>query len=309
MKYLTDPTHRVFARGAAGAVAVLAITFAVERLSPPLGTGALPPLTPVETPAAALHVAHARSLDRLFDSIGFAPLKTGHATPVPALLLRNLPRGFDEESDNALRKRRFIRVLLPIVLQVNRTIARQRALVGRLEQRSRNGAAFSARESRWLEALAKLYRTQPEDWKTLRLRVAPIPPSLAIAQAAAESGWGSSRFAREGNALFGQWTLGNKRGLKPKRRDEGKTHGIKTYNRLIDSVWDYARNLNTHRAYRRMRSLRAGGSTRGTQLAPELNAYSEKGAEYVALIHRIIAKNGLSRLDGLSLARTPPPGF
>jgi len=308
-RFLTDPTHRTLAGGAAGAIAIFAITFAIEWLSPPLGADAMPPLIPVEAPAVALQVDHARALDRLFDRIGFTPTKSARAAPVPPLLLRSLPRGFGEENDDTLRKRRFIRVLLPIVLRVNRIVARQRVVVERLAQRSRRGAALSAREWRWLGAVANFYRTQPNNWRVLFLRVAPIPPSLVIAQAAAESGWGTSRFAREGNALFGVWTMAADGGLKPRRRDEGKTHHIKTYDRLIDSVWDYARNLNTHRAYRDLRQRRAAGVASGVQLAAELDTYSEKGVKYVALIRQIMAENDLARLDGLSLARRPPPGF
>jgi Bax protein len=309
MKYLTDPTHRALAAGGVYAVAVIAVAFAIVRLAPPLGTGALPPLGPTEAPAVTLDVDRAASLDALFDKIGYAPLRSGRAQEVPPLLLRVLPRGFGRDGGDALRKRRFIGVLLPIVLRVNRIIADQRALLERLERRSRRGGALSAREWRWLGVLAELYRTEPDNWPALRRRVAPIPPSLAIAQAAAESGWGSSRFASEGNALFGQWSVTPGRGLKPARRDAGKTHRVKAFNRLIDSVWDYVRNLNSNGAYRELRGLRSAGNASGQQLAAGLEPYSQQGPVYVALIRRIIAGNGLARLDRLKLARRPPPGF
>ncbi len=309
MKRLTHPTHRVLAAGLAGSVAVLAIAVAALRLSPPLGNGVLPPLNPVEAPAVALYVDHAVSLDRLFDGLGYAPWRRGRAGRVPALLLRTLPRGFDQDGDAALRKQRFIRLLLPLVLRVNRTLERQRAMMETLAGRSRRGESLSFREASWLEALATLYRTAPGDWRRLRRRIAPIPPSLAIAQAAAESGWGSSRFAREGNALFGQWKFTPGRGLTPARRDQDQTHSIAAFNRLIESVWSYARNLNTHAAYRDWRGLRADGTLGSELLTAGLESYSQQGAAYVALIRRIIAENGLARLDGLKLAERPPPGF
>jgi len=309
MKILTDPTHRALAVGGMCAVGVIAAAVAIVIISPPLGTGTLPPLRPVEAPAAPLSVDHAVSLDRLFDSFGYAPLQNGRAKAVPLVLLRELPRGFDHIGKEELRKRRFIRALLPIVLKVNGTIEDQRIQVERLAQRSRQGRSLSPREWRWLGVLAELYRTEPDNWRVLRQRVAPIPPSLAIAQAAVESGWGSSRFAREGNALFGQWSFSPGRGLKPARRHPDKTHRVKAFNRLIDSVWDYARNLNAHDAYQELRRLRSSGKASGMRLAAGLKSYSQKGVAYVALIRRIIAENGLARLDGLMLAKQPPPGI
>lgn len=309
MKRLTDPTHRVLAAGLAGAGVVLAIAVAALRLSPPLDNGVLPPLNPVEAPAVALHVDRAASLDRLFDGLGYAPLQGGRTDRVPALLLRTLPRGFDRDGDAQLRKQRFIRLLLPLVLRVNHTLERQRAMMEKLAGRSRRGEPLSPREAAWLEALATLYRTAPGDWRRLRRRIGPIPPSLAIAQAAAESGWGSSRFAREGNALFGQWKFTPGRSLTPARRGPGRTHSVEAFNRLIESVWGYARNLNTHAAYREWRGLRADGTLGSELLTAGLDSYSQQGAAYVALIRRIIAENGLARLDGLKLADRPPPGF
>lgn len=307
---LTDPTHRVLAMGGVCAAAVIAVAAAIVHVSPPLDGGALPPLHPVVAPAAGLSVGRAASLDGLFETLDYAPLREGQLHPVPALLLRTLPRGFERDGEEAIRKRRFVRVLLPIVLRVNATIENQRTMVEHLARRSRAGRPMTAREWRWLGVLAELYGTEPDNWPVLRRRVAPIPPSLAIAQAAVESGWGSSRFAREGNALFGQRTFGDEpRALKPARRDAKKTHRVRAFDRLIDSVWAYARNLNAHPAYRELRRLRAAGKAAGAQLAATLVTYSQKRAAYVALIRRIIAENGLARLDGTKLAPKPPPGF
>jgi Bax protein len=112
---------------------------------------------------------------------------------------------------------------------------------------------------------------------------------LAIAQAAAETGWGTSRFARKANALFGQWTYDATEGLKPKDADPGTRHAIKRYDRLLGSAWDYARNLNTNAAYRGLRQLRSKGRTSGTALA------------YVTLLRRIIAQNHRAQLDKTTL--------
>lgn len=310
MNLSNDPTRRALVLGGVSAIGVIAAAFAVLRLAPfGVGVGPLPPLRAVEAPAAGVSIDRTAALDHLFDSIGYAPLRNGHTAKVPPVLVRALPRGFEKDGDEAARKRRFIRLLVPIVLRVNHTIERQRGTLERLARRIEQGRRLSAREWRWLGLLAEHYRTKPDDWRTLRLRVAPISPSLVVAQAAVESGWGSSRFALHGNALFGQWSYSGKGGLKPRRRDEGKSHTVKTYHRLIDSVWDYARNLNTHRAYRELRRLRAAGHTDGRRLAAGLGRYSQKRGTYVALIRRIIAENRLSVLDRLSLAEKPPQGI
>ena len=120
---------------------------------------------------------------------------------------------------------------------------------------------------------------------------------MAIAQAATETGWGTSRFARKANALFGQWTYDAKEGLKPTDADPGTRHTIKRYDRLIDSAWDYVRNLNTNAANRGLRQPRAKGETSGTALAGTLEKYSERGIKYVTLLRTVIAQNRLAQLN------------
>ena len=199
------------------------------------------------------------------------------------------------------KKALFIRTLLPLILHVNRTIAAQRKTLREILRRKEQGFNLTRRERAWMERLAKLYRTEPENIDALLRRVAPVPPSLAIAQAATETGWGTSRFAREANALFGQWTFDKDKGLKPKDADPGTRHAIKRYDRLLGSAWDYARNLNTHRAYVGLRQSRAKGVTEGKALAETLGKYSEKGVEYVKLLRQVIDQNGLAPFDGAKL--------
>jgi Bax protein len=129
-----------------------------------------------------------------------------------------------------------------------------------------------------------------------------IPPSLALAQAAEESGWGTSRFALEGNALFGQWTFAVKGALVPKNRDAGKAHRVRAFTSLLDAVRAYVRNLNTHKAYRHFRRERqalrqADRQLAGTVLARTLSSYSERGNKYVRTIQSIITGNQLQNLD------------
>jgi Bax protein len=132
-----------------------------------------------------------------------------------------------------------------------------------------------------------------------------IPVSLAIAQAAKETGWGTSRFAQEGNALFGQWTWSGE-GLKPKDAGEDKSHKVMKFNVLQASVRAYQRNLNTHSTYKDFRKARAefrdlGKSLDSLELSKYLNKYAETGNQYVEVLQKIILQNKLKDFDDAKL--------
>ena len=136
----------------------------------------------------------------------------------------------------------------------------------------------------------------------MSLSVDIIPPSLAIAQSAEESGWGTSRFAREGNALFGQKTWKKGKGIVPKKRAIGKKYKVRSFEHLIDGVHSYARNLNGHFAYKIFRAKRANLRKNGLRidwlsLADTLFSYSERGDDYIQTIKRIIVENRLAVFD------------
>ena len=144
-----------------------------------------------------------------------------------------------------------------------------------------------------------------KDLSLLKIRMDEIPVSLAIAQAAKETGWGTSRFAQEGNALFGQWTWSGE-GLKPKEADETKGHKVMKFNVLQASVRAYQRNLNTHRSYKNFRLARAELRDRGAQLdsiilSKFLNTYAETGDKYVDVLQKIIKQNNLKDFDDSKL--------
>lgn len=217
------------------------------------------------------------------------------------MMVRELPDRIDKFVDTNARKRLFIRTVLPLILRVNAQIADQRKTLLSLLDKQRGGPPLTRREARWLSHIAAHYRTRPDRTATLRRRIAPVPPSLAIAQAAIETGWGSSRFAQDGNALFGQWTFTKGEGLKPRDAASDSTHAVKSYDRLVASAWDYARNLNSNAAYRALRDARAGGEQTGLQLAGYLGRYSERGQAYVDLLRDIIRQNDLALLDTAKL--------
>ena len=280
-----------------------------------LGAGLLAYATRPSIPAKAavaprLHavsVADVDALARTLEAAGLlAALQSGTVQALPRLGLSRIPRRWTELGDVDKRKRLFIATMLPLVLAANESIAHDR---DRLAALLKAGAAPSPAARAWIRSLAAGYRTDPNNLNRLLARVDTIPPSLALAQAAIESGWGTSRFARQGNALFGQWTWDPGAGLKPRRaRDELGDYAIKRYASLYASVADYMRNLNTQKAYAEFRQLRArqrakGGQPSGSAMAATLRHYSEEGAAYVRKLVTVIKTNNLTRLDNARLAR------
>ena len=132
----------------------------------------------------------------------------------------------------------------------------------------------------------------------MKSRTDIIPISLTIAQAAIESGWGTSRFALKGNAFFGQKIIGsNKNGIKP-IENKNPLVKVRSFNTLKDSVYAYAKNLNTHKAYRTFRQARKekrslSQTLEGSNLVNTLRKYSELGEEYTEQVQSIIEKNNL----------------
>ncbi len=222
--------------------------------------------------------------------------------PVPRLRLPSLPRDLPDIGDAGARKSVFLKLALPLVLEVNSRIAGQRRRLQQVARRIEAGDALSPELQRWLSGLARDYRVPEDRIDVLLRRVDVVPPSLALAQAAAESGWGTSRFALEGNAVFGQWTTAGGRGLVPLERPQGRNYKVRAFDRLIDSFSAYVMNLNTHRAYREFRARReemrrAGKPLDGYALAGTLLAYSEQGQDYVDMLHTIMRVNELAPLD------------
>ncbi len=222
---------------------------------------------------------------------------------VPRILVERMPAELGGIDSAPERKRVFIKLMLPLVLQVNERIMDQRQRLLALQARAHGDVERLAPPRRaWLERLAARYGLAEADFGTLVRRVDVVPPSLALAQAAEESGWGTSRFVREGNAVFGQWTFTEGSGLVPRRREDGKRHRVRSFERLVDSVAAYMINLNSHRAYRgfrlvRERQRRTQSRLDGYALAGTLESYSERGEDYVETIRSIIATNGLHAFD------------
>lgn len=224
---------------------------------------------------------------------------------VPRFYLDSLPRDLAHMSSIEARKTLFIKIVLPIVLRVNEELAAARLRVEWLFDRFARSGAITPADWRWIEEIAERCETDPFDRETLLSRLDVVPPSLAIAQAAEETGWGTSRFAREGNALFGMYTYKAALGMLPKRRDAHRRHRVRSFPSLLEAGSAYARNLNCHPAYAEFRQARvalraAGAPMSGYALAGELTRYSERGKAYIRTIRRIIRQNSL---DGFDRAR------
>jgi len=284
-----------------------------------IGVMMLVPVVGAETPEIRIFgsadeiVAEYRSADY------WGEIEADSAIEVPPYLTVATSPTWDKKSASLpveVKKELFYRSLLPLILYSNETILEDRA---RLEKIA-DGPAGADRE--WLAGLAAHYRLLKEGEALpkgnalsalaaeLMARVDAIPPSLALGQAAYESGYGTSRFAREGNALFGQWTYGGK-GMQPRQKRASKgDYGVAAYEWPLESVRGYMQNLNTHRAYQKLRDGRAAARSQGRvptgiELADTLTSYSEKGGEYVKTLKGIMRANELTVADNATLRAAP----
>jgi Bax protein len=190
---------------------------------------------------------------------------------------------------------------LPLIIEENNRIKLNRKKLFSILNKNHNSNA----ENKWLNEKFKQYGVLNKDLSTLKVRMDTVPASLAIAQAAKETGWGTSRFALEGNALFGQWTWSGE-GIKPADADHNATHKVMKFKILKSSIRAYQRNLNTHSGYKEFRMARAalrdnGRNLDGLILATYLNKYAETGTEYVKIIKQIIKQNNLTDFDKVKL--------
>lgn len=251
-------------------------------------------------------VASADKLSDLFVQVGYALDDVRTNGEVPRLFLASLPDDLLDLRVPAERKRLFIKATLPLILYANEAIARDRRRVEALRAGVDGEFGLSSPDSAWLDDLARVYRLDRFDFDELLLRLDIVPPSLAIAQAAAESGWGTSRFARLGNALFGQRTFGAEAGLVPLKSDGQDRHRVRAFDDLVEAVKSYAFNLNSHPAYaefreRRSELRRAARALAGSRLVGSMHRYSEQGVDYVRFLETLIRTNDLESFDDARL--------
>lgn len=257
-----------------------------------------PALQPIAT-ASAVRLA------TLFDAIDYAWPPTQR---VPAIAVEHFPADMAALPVDT-KKKVFLKTVLPLVLAENAHIRKQRQFI--LAQfaagHTRAGTAGYDR----LQRLAAHYRIDkplddPQVRAGLLRRVDTLPPPLVLAQAAKESGWGTSYFAREANNLFGMWTWNADAGIAPRGLNGDAEHYVRVFGTLRDSVRAYLYTINVGRAYKKLRAIRAemraaAGTPRALKLAGTLENYSAHGKRYNAAVRAIIAQNGLDGLGELGL--------
>ena len=243
----------------------------------------------------------AATIRQLFEDTGYNLQDVRKKKLVKPVALTLLPQEIKMIENVKKRKEFFIQIVLPLIIQENNNIRLDRKTLFNIINKSNN----TALEKKWLEKKYKQYGVNSRDLSVLKIRMDEIPTSLAIAQAAKETGWGTSRFAQEGNALFGQWTWSGE-GLKPKKAEEGKGHKVMKFNVLQASVRAYQRNLNTHSTYKDFRKARAefrdlNKPLDSIELSTHLNKYAETGNQYVEVLQKIITQNKLKDFDDAKL--------
>ena len=255
-------------------------------------------LNELETDTVRLN---ASTIKQLFEDTKYSLKDVREKKLVKPVALTLLPAEIKMIENTKKRKDFFIQIILPLILQENNNIKLDRKRLFSIINKSNN----TKLEKKWLEKKYKQYGIPSKDLSVLKIRMDEIPVSLAIAQAAKETGWGTSRFAQEGNALFGQWTWSGE-GLKPKDADKSEGHKVMKFNVLQASVRAYQRNLNTHSSYRNLRKARAELRDRGLPLdslllVKFLNEYAETGEKYVEVLEKIIKQNRLKDFDDAKL--------
>lgn len=252
----------------------------------------------IETSLSDEDLAEALRLDAAFTRMGYRLDEVARGRRVPPVFLPAVPTDLADLEETDVRKGVFLRLMLPLILVVNDEVTEDRRRLQDIARRKATAQYVEPEEDQWVADLAARYGAEGSAPQALLRRVDVVPPSLALAQAAEESGWGTSRFGREANNLFGQ--VGGDEGLIP--QDDPSGPRMAQFLTLHEAVRAYVHNLNTHGAYEGLRRARAVARARGAfpdghTLAGSLIAYSERGPAYVDAIRALIRANALLRYD------------
>ncbi len=244
---------------------------------------------------------NASTIEQLFKDTDYNLKDVRKTKLVKPITLSLLPEEMKMIESSKRKKNLFIKIILPLILEENNRIKLDRRKLFAILNKNKNTTS----EKNWLNLKFKQYGVSNKDLSTLKIRMDEIPVSLAIAQAAKETGWGTSRFALEGNALFGQWTWSGE-GIKPAGADDDTTHKVMKFKILKSSVRAYQRNLNTHSSYKDFRLARAELRDNKMKLdslilSNYLHKYAETGKEYVKILKQIIKQNNLIEFDDAKL--------
>ena len=237
----------------------------------------------------------------LFEDLKYDLKSIRTGAMVKPIYLSKLPKDLKKIKSTTTKKNTFIKIVMPLIIDENNKILENRKKLFKILAKPNN----SRGEKVWLKRRFEDYGIKNEDITELKIRMDIVPVSIAIAQAAKESGWGTSRFALEGNAMFGQWTWG-KKGIAPLDRDKNQAHKILKFPILRSSVQAYKNNLNTHKGYSEFRKKRAelrkqNKKISGLELVQYLHNYAATGSEYTKVLKKIIDQNQLTDFDNAVL--------
>ena len=244
---------------------------------------------------------NAETIKQLFKDTNYNLKDVRKSKIVKPISLNLLPKEINKIQNTKRKKELFIQIVLPLILEENNLIKLDRKKLFVILNKNSN----SQKEKRWLNNKFKQYGVLNKDLSTLKIRMDVIPVSIALAQAAKETGWGTSRFAIEGNALYGQWTW-SEEGIKPSAADNDSSHKVMKFKVLKASVRAYQRNLNTHPSYKKFRKKRAeqrdfGSELNSLELVKFLDKYAETGKQYTEILEKIIKQNTLIDFDDARL--------
>ena len=241
---------------------------------------------------------------QLFKDVDYDLRKVRNEKLVKPIYFTQFPRDLDNLQSVQLKKETFIKIVLPLIVAENEKILDDREKLKLLVEKK----FTSDLEKQWLRQKLLEYKVKKGDLDELMHRMDMIPVSIALAQAAKESGWGTSRFALEGNAIFGQWTWDGQ-GIAPLKRDGDKNHKILKFPILRASVKAYKNNLNTHKSYSKFREKRKSLRSKnkkitGLALTDTLKNYAQTGSEYTKILNQIITQNRLSDFELVRLVNS-----
>ena len=240
----------------------------------------------------------------LFEDVEYDLGKVRSQKLVKPIYFTQFPRDLDALQSTKLKKETFIKIVLPLIVAENEKILADRKKLTILSDKKYT----TDLEKQWIRQKLLEYKVKKGDLNELLIRMDVIPTSIALAQAAKESGWGTSRFALEGNAIFGQWTWSGQ-GIAPLNRDSNKKHKILKFPILRASVKAYQNNLNTHKSYLKFREKRSvlrekNKKIVGLELTDTLNNYAQTGSEYTDTLNQIIKQNRLLDFEPVRLVNS-----
>ena len=240
----------------------------------------------------------------LFKDVDYDLSQVRNKKLVKPIYFTQFPKDLDELQSTRLKKETFIKIVLPLIVAENERILADRKKLKRIYKKK----STTDLEKQWLRQKLLEYKVKKGNMKELLLRTDIIPTSIALAQAAKESGWGTSRFALEGNAIFGQWTWSGQ-GIAPLDRENNKNHKILKFPILRASVKAYQNNLNTHKSYIKFRAKRSAMRKKnkdisGLELTDTLGNYAQTGSEYIKILNQIIRQNRLTDFEPVRLVNS-----